>query len=84
MHYPSPEQVFTEVSRVLQKGGQFYFVDITTNQQSQPQYLGVSPGGIRLYSPQSREVLGIESGFNCLGHYYLLGPVLLTIFSQPS
>ncbi|MBW4681755.1 MAG: class I SAM-dependent methyltransferase [Microcoleus vaginatus WJT46-NPBG5] len=84
LHYPSPEQVFAEVSRVLQKGGQFYFVDITTNQQSQPQYLGVPPGGIRLYSPQSRELLGIEAGFHCVGHYYLLGPVLLTIFSQPS
>ncbi|HEY9300305.1 MAG TPA: class I SAM-dependent methyltransferase [Phormidium sp.] len=84
LHYPSPEQVFAEVSRVLQKGGKFYLVDITTNQQSQPHYLGVSPGDIRFYSPQARELLGIEAGFNCVGHYYLLGPVLLTIFAHPS
>ncbi|MBD1939044.1 class I SAM-dependent methyltransferase [Microcoleus sp. FACHB-68] len=84
LHYPSPEQVFAEVSRVLQKGGKFYLVDITTNQQSQPHYLGVSPGDIRFYSSQARELLGIESGFNCVGHYYLLGPVLLTIFAHPS
>lgn len=84
LHYPTPEQVFAEVSRVLQKDGQFYLVDITTKQQSPSHYLGLAPADIRLYSPQAREQLGFEAGLNCLDHYYLLGPVLLTIFAKRS
>lgn len=84
LHYPKPEQVFSEVSRVLHPGGQFYLVDPTASRQAGTWRVPVSPGGIRIYSPEVREKLGIQAGLNCLGHYYLLGSVLLTIFGKPS
>ncbi len=85
LHYLQPEQVLSEVARVLQKNGRFYLVDITC-----PQYLEsclqsshtISAGSIRLYSPQSREQLGSSAQLKCLNHYSLFGPVLLTIFSK--
>jgi len=84
LHYPKPEQVFTEVSRVLHPGGQFYLVDPTAKRQAGTWRVPFSPGGIRIYSPEVREQLGIQAGLNCLGHYYLLGSVMLTIFAKPS
>jgi ubiquinone/menaquinone biosynthesis C-methylase UbiE len=83
LHYPEPERVFSEVSRVLRPGGYFYLVDPTYMGQTGTQWLPVSPGGIRFYSPQAREQLGMQVGLSCLGHQYLLGPILLTRFLKP-
>jgi ubiquinone/menaquinone biosynthesis C-methylase UbiE len=78
LHYLNPVQVLQEISRVLREGGYFYLVDyqslIGTYQVS------IFPGGLRFYSPKKREELGKKAGLNCLGHYYLLGPIMLTIF----
>lgn len=80
LHYPHPEQVMAEVARVLVPGGQFYLADFTLfkwQESSAP--LAISPDGIRFYSPQLREEFGAKAGLQCRGHYYLLGPVLLTV-----
>ena len=84
LHYDSPEQVFQQVSRVLRPGGRFYWVDITTRRQyeSFSADIGVSPGGVRFYSRAARDRLGKQVRLNCLGHYHLLGPVLLTVFAK--
>lgn len=85
LHYLQPEQVFSEVSRVLRPGGHFYLVDWSRKSTSS-QLRGSFPlvGEIKLYTPQAREHLGAGVGLDCLGHQYLLGPVLLTIFSKPA
>lgn len=80
LHYPNPEKVFSEVSRVLQPGGQFYLVDYAPRWETNRQIFTLTPGGIRLYSASLREEFGRQSGFNCVGHYYLLGPILLSKF----
>ncbi|MBW4622875.1 MAG: methyltransferase domain-containing protein [Cyanosarcina radialis HA8281-LM2] len=80
LHYPDPERVCQEVSRVLQVQGRFYLVDMTFSQTAETQHLPISPGGIRLYSPPARDRLGKQAGLSCLGHYHLLGLVLLTVF----
>ncbi|WP_250121415.1 class I SAM-dependent methyltransferase [Chroococcidiopsis sp. CCMEE 29] len=84
LHYSKPEEVFSEVRRVLYPGGHFYLVDPTVRRQAESQYIAVSPGGIRLYSPEAREQLGRNVELCCLGHHYLLGPILLTIFAKPA
>lgn len=83
LHYPNPQQVVSQVNRVLRPGGRFYLADNTVREETGDRLFGFSPGGIRCYSPQRREQLGTGAGFECLGHYYLLGSVLLTIFSKP-
>ncbi|MDZ8238890.1 MAG: class I SAM-dependent methyltransferase [Nostoc sp. ChiQUE01a] len=83
LHYLEPQQVVSEISRVLSPGGCFYLVDITSKKDAQPQLLPISPRGIRLYSPNQRQLLGSSAGLLCLSHHYLLGPVLLTIFAKP-
>ncbi len=82
LHYPHPQQVFNEVSRVLRPGGYFYLVDSYFKWQDEFQYLSISPGGLNLYSPTAREKLGKEAGLNLPANYYLLGAVLLTIFTK--
>jgi ubiquinone/menaquinone biosynthesis C-methylase UbiE len=82
LHYPQPEPVFSEVSRVLRLGGHFYLVDPAIQWQTEKHSLPISPGGIRLYSPKVREQLGQQVGLSCLGHHYLLGLVLLTVFRR--
>ncbi|MDJ0520255.1 MAG: class I SAM-dependent methyltransferase [Trichodesmium sp. MO_231.B1] len=82
LHYPHPQQVFNEVSRVLRPGGYFYLVDSYFKWQDEFQYLSISPGGLNLYSPEAREKLGQEAGLNLQANYYLLGAVLLTIFTK--
>ena len=82
LHYPNPEQVFSEVSRVLAPGGRFYLADFAFRWSTTPQSLKISPGGIRFYSPQVREQLGVRSGLGSAGHYNLIGPVLLSIFTK--
>lgn len=82
LHYPNPQQVFLEVSRVLHPSGRFYLVDYTVREERGTCYLPFSPGGIRFYSPQQREQFGVAASLERLEHHYLLGPVLLTIFSK--
>ncbi|MBL1179123.1 class I SAM-dependent methyltransferase [Pantanalinema sp. GBBB05] len=80
LHYPNPAAVLAEVRRVLQSNGQFYLVDFTTSPwMGSYRYVNL-PSHIRFYSPAGREQLGEQVGLRCLGHHYLLGPVLLTIF----
>jgi ubiquinone/menaquinone biosynthesis C-methylase UbiE len=79
LHYPHPEQVLSEVKRVLTPGGKFYLVDITDNHSSL-KYIANSPLAIKFYSPELREKMGQDAGLLCLGHHYLLGFVLLTTF----
>lgn len=80
LHYPDPDRVLSEVSRVLHPGGHFYLVDFTLGGQTAAQL----PGNIRFYSATAREQLGKSAGLNSLGHYYLLGPVLLSVFTKNS
>ena len=47
-----------------------------------PTLQGNSPGGLKLYSPTAREKFGKEAGLNLQANYYLLGSVLLTIFTK--
>ncbi|AFY78786.1 MAG: class I SAM-dependent methyltransferase [Hydrococcus sp. C42_A2020_068] len=75
LHYPNPERVFAQVNRVLRPQGYFYLVDWAFDRR-----LSISQVNIRFYSPQQREQLGATVGLKCLGHYYLLSKVLLTIF----
>jgi ubiquinone/menaquinone biosynthesis C-methylase UbiE len=83
LHYPNPETVFSEVKRVLHPGGYYYLVDYTDRWATEPTIKSkMSPGGIRFYSPIVREDLGKKVGLNFVGHHYLLGAVLLTIFQK--
>ena len=84
LHYSNPQQVFSEVSRVLRPSGRLYLVDWTAREETGALYIPFSPGGIRAYSPQRREKIGVAAGLECLGHHYLLGPVLLTVFGKLS
>jgi ubiquinone/menaquinone biosynthesis C-methylase UbiE len=78
LHYANPETVFAEVSRVLCDRGKFYLVD-WIGTQSISSFL--SKAKISFYSPQQREKLGQSAGLKSLGHYHLLGAVLLTVFT---
>ena len=80
LHYPNPEQVVLEVSRVLRQGGCFYLADYRSIKETSIGYIPFSPNGIRFYSRQQREQFGKTAGLQCLGHYYLFGPVMLTVF----
>ncbi|MDE5080993.1 MAG: class I SAM-dependent methyltransferase [Trichodesmium sp. St18_bin1] len=82
LHYPHPQQVFNEVNRVLHHGGYFYLVDSYFKWQDEFQYLSISPGGLKLYSPTAREKFAQEAGLSLQANYYLLGAVLLTIFTK--
>jgi ubiquinone/menaquinone biosynthesis C-methylase UbiE len=82
LHYPYPQQVFNEVSRVLAPGGYFYLVDSYRGENNN--FCSIPwIGKIRLYNQQQREKLGKEAGLSCLGHHYLLPGILLTIFRSP-
>ena len=82
LHYPNPSQVLSEIHRVLSPGGNYYLVDFTPLGQKMSHGVGVSPANIYVYSLESREQLGRESGLQCQGHYSLLGPIWLTIFTK--
>lgn len=85
LHYPRPQQVLTEIARVLLPGGRYYLADFTVfkwQEASVP--LAISPDGIQFYSPQLREQMAQKSGLQLMEHHYLLGPVLLTIFAKPA
>jgi ubiquinone/menaquinone biosynthesis C-methylase UbiE len=80
LHYPDPMAVLAEVRRVLQPNGRFYLVDFTPGLWVQTTASVKLPSNIRFYSALARERLGQQVGLRCLNHYYLLGPVLLTVF----
>lgn len=82
LHYLEPQQIFSEVARVLSPSGCFYLVDTTLKSKAEVQVTLGSLGKVRFYSPQQREVMGAAVGLDCVGHYYLLGPVLLTVFAK--
>lgn len=82
LHYAQPQQVITQVARVLKPSGHFYLVDFTFADQLAQTSLPITRGGIKFYSPNAREHLGACAGLLCMGHYYLLGRVLLTIFGK--
>ncbi|MBC8123165.1 MAG: methyltransferase domain-containing protein [Gemmatimonadaceae bacterium] len=79
-HYLHPEQVVQEVRRVLRPGGYFYWVDTSVGERTGHRTIAMTPGGLRLYSPESRHKLGIDAGLVCISHHSLLGPVLLSTF----
>lgn len=81
LHYPNPTTVLAEVRRVLQPQGRFYLVDFTPGQWNQAPTGVKLPSNIRFYSALAREHLGQQVGLQCLEHHYLLGPVMLTVFS---
>lgn len=82
LHYPNPQKVCCEISRVLRPNGHFYLADTTLRDEIGSDYFPFSPGGIRLYSPKQREYFGTIAGLQCVRHYYLLGSVLLTVFQR--
>lgn len=83
LHYPDPERVLSEVSRVLRSRGIFYLADYTVNDWTEYREVPVSPGKLRFYSRKRRAELGQTAGLNCLSHHYLIGPILLTKFAKP-
>ncbi len=83
LHYPHPQQVFRQVSRVLANGGRFYLVDAYKGENN---FSSVIPflGEMRLYNRQQREQLGTSVGLSAIAHHYLMPGILLTIFSSPT
>jgi ubiquinone/menaquinone biosynthesis C-methylase UbiE len=82
LHYPQPDQVLKEVARVLSPRSKFYLVDITFNNSSSCQITPHSHTAVRFYSQKQREDMGNNAGLTCVGHYPLLGFVLLTVFEK--
>jgi ubiquinone/menaquinone biosynthesis C-methylase UbiE len=82
LHYPNPERVLAEVSRVLSPSGRFYLVDLAVRWTTSAQTFAVGAGSIRLYPQISRQRLGQAVGLSCRGDYDLLGPVLLSVFEK--
>lgn len=82
LHYPNPEQVLSEVKRVLTPGGRFYLADSAISNYAS-QFMAKSPARIKLYNQEQRQQLANSVGLKCLEHHYLLSPVLLTIFEKP-
>lgn len=83
LHYPHPETVFAEVSRILAPGGQFYLADWSLHNAFSSRSLPITPGGVRFYSPAAREQLGRSAHLICHGHHDLIGQVVLTRFEKP-
>jgi ubiquinone/menaquinone biosynthesis C-methylase UbiE len=81
LHYPHPQQVFAQISRVLADGGRFYLVDPYRGEQD---FMGSLPwiGQMKFYNQQQREQLGTDVGLSAIAHHSLLTGVLLTIFSH--
>lgn len=81
LHYPHPQSVFEQVSRVLADGGCFYLVDAyrgENNVSSSIPWIGE----MKLYNRQQREKLGKQANLSCLAHQHLLPGILLTIFGS--
>lgn len=84
LHYPRPQSVFCEVNRVLREGGHFYLVDYIGCKKTGTSSMPFFANNIRFYSREQRQTFGTVAGMDCLGHYFLLGPVMLTIFRRMS
>ena len=82
LHYPQPQQVFSEVNRVLRQGRRFYLVDYIGHQKTETFSIPLFSNNLRFYSREQREQFGRVAGMECLGHHFLLGPVMLTIFQR--
>lgn len=80
LHYPNPQQVLSEVNRVLTIGGRYYLVDYISNEILDPARSIFAP--IQFYTPAQREEMGKNANLICLDHYHLLGPIVLTIFQK--
>jgi ubiquinone/menaquinone biosynthesis C-methylase UbiE len=80
LHYPNPQQVVSEVSRVLNKEGRYHLIDYLGGDIFSPKLKSFVP--ISFYSFEQREELGRNAGLECLGHHYLLGSIALTIFRK--
>ncbi len=82
LHYPHPEQVLSEIYRVLKPGGRYYLVDFVWRRQADQIQTPAAAGKMRFYGLPKREEMGKEAGLQTIGHYTLLGPVVLTIFAK--
>ena len=83
LHYPHPQQVFHQVSRVLANGGHFYLVDVYRVENNFSSFIPWI-GEMRFYNRQQREQLGTFAGLSARAHHHLLPGILLTIFSTSS
>lgn len=82
LHYPNPQKVLSEISRVLRPNGCFYLADYTVPEAINTGYFPFFAGGLTFYSPKQREQLGMAADLEYLSHYYLLCPVMLTVFTK--
>lgn len=82
LHYPEPKLVLREISRILKPQGKFYLADYTSKIAGKK--IPFSPGGINFYDQKMRETLANEVNLKVINHHYLLGGVILTIFSNNS
>ncbi|MGB3238549.1 MAG: methyltransferase domain-containing protein [Geitlerinemataceae cyanobacterium] len=81
LHYPQPQAVLSEISRVLRPGGRFYLVDsVPSRCMGSTLSLPISEGGITLYGREARSTLGEAAGLTTIAHHYLIAPVVLTVF----
>jgi ubiquinone/menaquinone biosynthesis C-methylase UbiE len=88
LHYREPEQVMREVHRILKPGGQFYLADfvppagVVACSQSETLKIPAAGGDICFYSAIARTHLSQTAQFTTVSHYYLLGPVMLSVFEK--